>query len=114
MNKLLLGLLCFLFGQIIIWYQTNAQFFSTWAKEHPVYMAAIFSFPISYTFIYGTKFIVESFGGQLWPGRLIGFGIGACCFGVLTFVHMGEGITMKTGVSLILATTLVLVQLFWK
>jgi len=114
MNKLLLGLLCFLVGQIIIWYQTNGQFISTWAKEHPVAMAAIFSFPISYTFIYGTKYIVEHFDGQLWPGRLIGFGIGAMCFAILTFAHMGEGITMKTGVSLILATTLVLVQLFWK
>jgi len=114
MNKLLLGLLCFLVGQIIIWYQTNAQFFSIWAKDHPVYMAAIFSFPISYTFIYGTKFIVEHFDGQLWPGRLIGFGIGAISFAILTYAHMGEGITAKTAVSLILAITLVLVQIFWK
>jgi hypothetical protein len=77
-------------------------------------MAAIFCFPISYTFILGTKYIVEHFDGTLWPGRLIGFGIGAICFGILTYIYMGEGITAKTAVSLILAITLVLVQIFWK
>ena len=77
-------------------------------------MAIIFSFPISYGFIWGTTYIVEHFNGELWPGRLIGFGIGAICFGIMTYWYMGEGITAKTAVSLILAITLVLVQIFWK
>jgi hypothetical protein len=85
-----------------------------WADEHPAWMAAIFCFPVSYSFIYGTKFIVEHFNGELWPGRLLGFGIGAICFGVLTYYYVSEGITPKTAVCLILALTLVLVQIFWK
>ena len=114
MNKLLIGILCFAFGQIIIWYQTNGQFLSKWAKEHPFLMACLFSIPISYSFILGTKYIVEHFDGQLWPGRIVGFGIGAISFAILTYIHMGEGITAKTAVCLVLATTLILIQIFWK
>ena len=114
MNKLLIGILCFAFGQIIIWYQTNGQFISKWAKEHPLIMAVTFGVPISYSFILGTKYIVEHFDGQLWPGRLLGFGIGAICFAILTYIHVGEGITAKTAVSLSLAITLVMVQIFWR
>jgi hypothetical protein len=114
MNKLLLGMLCFAFGQIVIWYQTNGQFISKWAKEHPLILAATLGIPISYSFIMGTKYIVEHFDGQLWPGRLLGFGIGAIIFAILTYIHMSEGITAKTAVCLTLATTLVMVQIFWK
>ena len=114
MNKLLLGMLCFAFGQIVIWYQTNGQFISNWIKEHPLFMSVVLGIPISYSFIMGTRYIVEYFNGELWPGRLLGFGIGAICFGILTYIHMSEGITAKTAVCLILAMTLVMVQIFWK
>ena len=114
MGKLLAGVGLFLFGQILIWYQTNGQFISKWAKEHPLIMAVTFGVPISYSFILGTKYIVEHFDGQLWPGRLLGFGIGAICFAILTYIHVGEGITAKTAVSLSLAITLVMVQIFWR
>ena len=46
--------------------------------------------------------------------RFIGFAIGICTFAFLTNQFMGEGINMKTLVSLILAIMLVLVQMFWK
>jgi len=113
MSKLALGILYFAIGQVIIWYQTNGQFKWKWVSDHPIIMSLIFGPIISFTFIMGTKYIVEHFG-FLWPGRLLGFGIGAICFGILTYYHMGEGITAKTAVCLILAITLVLVQIFWK
>ena len=114
MSKLLLGIILFTVGQILIWYQTNGQFVWKWFAEHPAVIAAIFCFPISYSFIYATKFIVEHFDGILWPGRLIGFGIGTISFAILTYLYLGEGITAKTAVSLILAITLVSIQIFWK
>tara|TARA_A100001201_G_scaffold136858_1_gene126237 strand:- start:511 stop:855 length:345 start_codon:yes stop_codon:yes gene_type:complete len=114
MNKLLLGILCFALGQTMIWYQTNGQFKWKWFAENPILLALMFGAVISYTYILGTKYIVEHFEGLLWPGRLIGFGIGAICFGILTYIYMGEGITAKTAVSLILAITLVSIQIFWK
>jgi len=33
---------------------------------------------------------------------------------ILTYVHLGEGITVKTGVTLLLAFIIVMVQLYWK
>lgn len=58
--------------------------------------------------------MVTYFEGTLWENRLLGFGMGMISFSLLTYIFMGEGITLKTGVSLILATSLVLIQLFWK
>ena len=114
MSKLVLGILCFALGQTMIWYQTNGQFKWKWVADHPILLALMFGAIISYTYILGTKYIVEHFDGLLWPGRLIGFGIGAICFAILTYIYMGEGITPKTAVSLILAITLVSIQILWK
>ena len=114
MNKLLLGILLFFLGQGLIWIQTNGQFIWKWAKDNPLGMSLIFSIPISYGFIYATTYVVEYFEGQLWPGRFIGFGTGMVAFSILTWYFMGEGITSKTAVSLVLASTLVLIQILWK
>ena len=51
-------------------------------------MSLIFGAPISLAFIIGTKYIVEYFDGALWPGRLIGFGVGSMSFAVLTYFYM--------------------------
>ena len=114
MRELIYGALLFFAGQTLIWFQSNLQFLNTWAKEHPFVMSCIFSIPISYMFIKATAFVVEYFNGDLWPGRLIGFATGMVSFAILSYVFMGEGITAKTGVSLVLAFTLVCVQVFWK
>jgi hypothetical protein len=58
--------------------------------------------------------VVTYFGGTLWENRLLGFGMGMISFSLLTYIFMGEGVNLKTVVSLILATSLVLIQLFWK
>ena len=107
MSKLLAAVGLFFFGQILIWYQTNGQFKWKWFAEHPFIVALIFSIPISYAFIIASKFIVEYFGGELWPGRFIGFAI-------LTSYYMNEGINAKTSISLILASALVAIQILWK
>ena len=45
---------------------------------------------------------------------LLGFGMGMLSFAVLANIFLGEGLTWKTITSLTLATTLVLIQVFWK
>ena len=102
-----------LLAQIVIWFQTNGQFLWPWCKEHPHIMAAI-GFPISYIFISATFHIVTGFDGLLWPGRLIGFAIGIILFSLLTLAFFGEGLSTKTVTSLVLAISLVLIQIFWK
>ena len=106
--------LVFVISQILIWYQTNGQFVWKWADEHPFAKACIFAVPISYAFIVATKLVVGYFDGTLWPGRLIGFATGLTSFTILTIIYLGEGINAKTMISLVLATALVCIQIFWK
>ena len=111
MGKLLAGVGLFLFGQILIWYQTNGQFRWDWCAKHPFAMACIFSIPISFAFIVATKLVVGYFDGQLWPGRFLGFATGMISFPFITYFMLGEGITLKTAVSILLAIIIMLLQL---
>ena len=114
MRDLIYGFLLFFVGQVLIWFQTNAQFLNDWAKEHPFLMSCTFSVPISYMFIKATGLVVSHFDGLLWPGRFIGFASGVVSFAFLSYFIMGEGITAKTGLSLLLAVIIVCIQVFWK
>ena len=112
-NNILIGIILFVITHIIIWFQVNGQFVWPWAKDNPWTMA-ILGLPISYALIIATKYVVAGFDGLLWPGRLVGFGTGMIVMAILTYCYMGEGITTKTLISLVLATTLVFIQVFWK
>ena len=114
MRDLIYGFTLFLAAQILIWFQNNAQFLNEWAKENPFAVACTFSVPVSYFFIKATGVVVNHFDGLLWPGRFIGFASGVVSFAVLSYIFMGEGITVKTGVSLFLAFMIVFIQVFWK
>ena len=114
MSKLLLSSVLFMAGHILIWFQLNGQFKWTWFEKNPHILAIALGSIISYTFIYGTKYCVEYFDGILWPGRFIGFALGISSYALMTWYFMGEGINLKTLTSLILATGIICVQLFWK
>jgi len=113
MSKLAIAITMYLSGQVLIWFQTNGQFKWKWFADHPHILAAT-GFLISYLFILGTKYAVEHFDGLLWPGRFLAFGLGIISYAILTSWLMGEGINLKTMTSLLLATAIICVQLFWK
>ena len=113
MNNILTGIILFVITHIIIWFQVNGQFVWPWAKDHPWTMAVL-GLPISYVLIIATKYVVAGFDGLLWPGRLLGFGLGMIIMAILTWYILGEGISTKTLVSLTLAVTLVMLQVLWK
>ena len=112
-KELLYTFLTFLTVQSAVWFQTNGQFVWSWFKDHP-FILSLFGIPISLGYIWATKFAFAAFNGTLWPGRLIGFAMGIISFTILTNYYMGEGISTKVIVSLILAITLVCIQVFWK
>ncbi len=107
------GTLLFLLGQTLVFYQINGQFLSTWMKDHPIAVSFL-GVPISYTYIYATQYLVEAFNGDLWPQRLIGFSMGMIAFAFLTWIHLNQAITLKTAVTLALATAIVVIQIVWK
>ena len=112
-GQLIRGTLLFLIGQTLVWYQINGQFISTWMKSHPLAVSFL-GIPISYVYIYATQYLVEAFDGDMWPQRLIGFSMGMLAFAFLTFIHLNQGITLKTAVTLALALAIVVIQIIWK
>ena len=111
--NLIYGILFFIGGHIIAWFQLNSQFKWDWAKEHEWIMAAI-GIPCSFLYIWGTKYTVEGMDGLLWPTRFIGFGIGMLVYALLVGHFFSEGITTKTFVSLALSILLIGINVFWK
>jgi len=112
-TRLIWGAFLFLVGQVLVWYQINGQFLSEWIKKHPLVMS-LMGIPISYVYIWATHHLVVAYNGELWPQRLIGFAMGMIAFSFLTWFHLNEALTAKTAVTLALAATIVLIQVFWK
>ena len=113
MRNLIISLVIVTFAQLLAYLQTQSQFFWTWAKDHPLLMS-ITGIPISILLIYFTKYCSLAFDGQVWPGRLIGFAVGAIVFALLSHFVMNEPFTTKTIVCLILAGGILFVQVLWK
>ena len=84
-----------------------------WTEKHP-WLLALFGVPISYLFMMSVKYFVQAFNGELWPSRLLGFGIGTIIFTLLSYVLFNESISMKTAVCLLLGICIVILQIYWK
>lgn len=108
-----LSFFLFLFGQIIVWIQVNGPLIWLWAKEYR-FLLMILGIPITWLFMEATKFSVSGFENLFWPGRFMSFTAGIFIFTIMTYLFREEAINVKTGISLILAFSLILVQLFWK
>ena len=110
LNKDVLICVIILFvAQIIIWFQLNGQLKWEWFKDNYLLMS-LMGIPISYMLLLTTKYGFQGFG-QLWPIRLMGFATGMISFPFITYFILGEGITFKTGVSILLAIIIMLLQL---
>ena len=112
-TSIIYGVSCFLIAHIVTWFQLNGQFKWEWFREHEWVMALI-GVPISFLYIWGTKYTVQGLDGLLWPTRFIGFGIGMVVYTILVSYYFNEGFSPKTTVSLLLAIVLICIQVLWK
>jgi hypothetical protein len=110
---ILISLFWFFVAHIAVWFQLNGQFKWDWFKNNE-WILALCGIPISFLYLWGTKYAVNGFDGLLWPGRFVGFGVGMVVYAIFTGYFFNEGITPKTAISLGLALLLISVQLFWK
>ena len=109
LNKDIVICISILFAtQIIIWYQLNGQLVFQWCKDHP-FTLSLLGVPISYALILSTQYGYAGFG-ELWSIRLLGFAIGMVSFPFITYFMLGEGITIKTGISILLACVIMIIQ----
>jgi hypothetical protein len=100
-------------AHIITWFQLNGQFINNWFKDN-TFILSLFGIPISYAYIYSTRYMVDGLNGLYWPSRFMGFSIGTIIFGLFTYLILGETINLKTAISLLLAVVLAGIQVFWK
>ena len=110
---LLIGMGAFLVAHVLTFFQLNGQFLYKSFQKHEWAVAAA-GVILSFFYMWGTKYVVEAFGGQLWPGRFIGFGVGMVIYAIMVSYFFNEGINLKTLLSLLIATGLVCMQVFWK
>ena len=108
-KEILYCILILFFVQIVVWFQLNAQVKWDWFKDN-YWLMSLLGVPISYALMYSTKYGYAGFG-ELWPIRLLGFAVGMMTFPVITWIMLGEGITIKTGISIFLAGIIMLLQL---
>ena len=111
--NLILSLIFLTIAQVLAYFQLQGQFIWSFAKSNPI-LLSLLGVPISLFLIYFTRFCALAFDGQVWPGRLIGFSVGAIVFAFLSHYVLGEAFTQKTIISLGLAFLILFVQIFWK
>lgn len=111
--KLYIGILFFIAGQILGWYQLNLQKMYDWWADKPFLSAVTVGVPTSVLFWYGWKYISEAMG-SVWTARFIGSSAGFVVFPILTWFMLGESMfTAKTMICLVLSILIILIQIFY-
>ena len=112
MNKyIVITTLLFLINNVLIWYQLNSQLVWDWAKgTKAIWISCLMGVPISLLFWYATKWGYIGFG-NLWAVRFMGFATSMISFPIMTWLYLGEMLTLKTIISIFLAIAIMLLQL---
>jgi hypothetical protein len=111
--EIIYGILYGLLGQIGSFMQLQGAMKLGWYPKYfwPVLMMSV---PLSWLYIKSVEHFVAAFEGQLWPSRLIGFGLGITIFSIMSHFMFKEPLTPKTLVCIGLGVTIILIQILWK
>ena len=107
------GIFWGLIAQVTTFLQLQGRLKYDLLKEN-MWFTVLMGIPISFMFLKSVKHFVDAFDGEIWPSRLLGFGLGVIVFTVMSIWLFKEPFTMKTGICLFLGTLIILTQLFWK
>lgn len=116
MNKFLsiaFILIVYFISQAFTFYQLQGHLWNKWIKENP-FMMSLLGLPIGYVVILASREMVDLWGGQTWPNRIIGFSLGVIVFSLMSWYILKEPLTTKTIICLSLCFIILLIQLFWK
>jgi len=107
------GFIYGLIAQVITFLQLQGQLKYDILKNN-TWFVVLLGLPISYLFMISVRHFVDAYDGQIWPSRLIGFGIGVVVFSLMSHWLFKEPLTPKTLICLGLGTLIVLIQIIWK
>jgi len=111
--KILLATLFMILGQIGSFMQLQGSIKYGWSEKY-LWLLLLSGIPISWLYIKSVNLYVQGFGGPIWPSRLVGFALGVVVFTILSSILFQEHMNLKTVTCLVLAFTIVAIQLFWK
>ena len=110
-KEIIYCMLIFLFNNILIWFQLNAQLiWNFWKGNNGLIITLILGVPVTYLFWLATKIGYQGFG-NLWSVRFVGFATSMLTFPFLTYFYLGEIMTIKTIITLGLALIIMILQL---
>ena len=110
-KEIIYTLMLFLVTNVLVWFQLNSQLVWEWAKGYKsMWIMSLMGIPISLLFWWATKIGYQGLG-TLWQTRLLAFATSMMIFPLMTWIYLGEVITMKIGVSILLAIIIVVLQL---
>ena len=106
-----LTIVLFIINNILIWYQLNSQLVWKWAEGYKsMWLMSLMGIPISLIFWFCTKWGYIGFG-NLWSVRFLGFATSMMTFPIMTYFYLGEAITIKTFITIVLAVIIMLLQM---
>jgi hypothetical protein len=107
------GILYGVLGQVGSYMQLQGAMKLGWYPKY-FWPVLLMSVPVSWLYIKSVEYFVVAFDGQLWPSRLIGFGLGITVFSVLSHYLFKEPFTPKTLVCIGLGIIIIGIQILWK
>jgi hypothetical protein len=111
--NIIYGILFGLLGQIGSYLQLQGAMKLGWFPKY-FWPVLLMSVPLSWFYIKSVEYFVAAFDGQLWPSRLIGFGLGIIVFSIMSHYLFKEPFTPKTIVCIGLGLTIIALQILWK
>ena len=112
-SKILLGILFGIIGQVGTFLQLQGGYKYGWYNDYK-WIIILSSVPLGWLYIQSVNYFIEGFGGQIWPSRLVGFGVGVIVFTLMSLYLFNEPLNVKNGICLGLGFCIIMVQLFVK
>ena len=111
--NLIYGIIYGLIAQIGSYMQLQGAMKLGWYPKY-FWPVLFMSIPLSWLYLKSVEHFVAAFDGQLWPSRLIGFGLGITIFSIMSHYLFKEPFTPKTIVCIGLGLTIIGIQILWK
>jgi hypothetical protein len=111
--EIIYGIMYGLLGQVGSFMQLQGAMKLGWFPKY-FWPVLLMSVPLSWLYIKSVEHFVAAFDGQLWPSRLIGFGLGITIFSIMSHFMFKEPLTPKTLVCIGLGLIIIAIQVIWK
>jgi hypothetical protein len=112
-SKIWLGVIYVLIGQIGTFIQLQASYKFGWYEKYP-WLVILASLPLGWMYIKSVHLFIQGFNNEIWPSRLLGFGVGVIVFTTMSMLLFNEHLSLKNGACLGLGLLIILIQVFVK